>query len=80
MKFDSDKIQFLCKNQKHKHKGDLYKTLCQLRYLDTIIKSNNLNFLKLWEYVRSVMIQNNKMDKKDSQKVEAINTTGSCRE
>lgn len=80
LKFDSDKIQFLCKNQKHKHKGDLYKTLCQLRYLDTIIKSNNLNFLKLWEYVRSVMIQNNKMDKKDSQKVEAINTTGSCRE
>ena len=79
LKFDSDKIQFLCKNQKHKHKGDLYKTLCQLRYLDTIIKSNNLNFLKLWEYVRSVMIQNNKMDKKDSQKVEA-NTTGSCRE
>ena len=77
LKFDSDKIQFLCKNQKHKHKGDLYKTLCQLRYLDTIIKSNNLNFLKLWEYVRSVMIQNNK---KDSQKVEAINTTGSCRE
>ena len=80
LKFDSDKIQFLCKNQKHKHKGDLYKTLCQLRYLDTIIKSNNLNSLKLWEYVRSVMIQNNKMDKKDSQKVEAINTTGSCRE
>ena len=80
LKFDSNKIQFLCKNQKHKHKGDLYKTLCQLRYLDTIIKSNNLNFLKLWEYVRSVMIQNNKMDKKDSQKVEAINTTGSCRE
>ena len=80
LKFDSDKIQFLCKNQKHKHKGDLYKTLCQLRYLDTIIKSNNLNFLKLWEYVRSVMIQNNKMDKKDSQKVEATNTTGSCRE
>ena len=79
LKFDSDKIQFLCKNQKHKHKGDLYKTLCQLRYLDTIIKSNNLNSLKLWEYVRSVMIQNNKMDKKDSQKVEA-NTTGSCRE
>lgn len=80
LKFDSDKIQFLCKNQKHKHKGDLYKTICQLRYLDTIIKSNNLNFLKLWEYVRSVMIQNNKMDKKDSQKVEATNTTGSCRE
>ena len=78
LKFDSDKKQFLCQN--YKHKGILYKTICQLRYLDTIIKSNNLNFLKLWEYVRSVMIQNNKMDKKDSQKVEAINTTGSCRE
>lgn len=74
LEFDSNK------KQNYEHEGILYKTICQLRYLDTIIKSNNLNFLKLWEYVRSVMIQNNKMYKKDSQKVEAINTTGSCRE
>lgn len=74
LEFDSNK------KQNYEHEGILYKTICQLRYLDTIIKSNNLNFLKLWEYVRSVMIQNNKMYKKDSPKVEAINTTGSCRE
>lgn len=74
LEFDSNK------KQNYEHEGILYKTICQLRYLDTIIKSNNLNFLKLWKYVRSVMIQNNKMYKKDSPKVEAINTTGSCRE
>ena len=64
LKFDSDKIQFLCKNQKHKHKGDLYKTLCQLRYLD--LRSGDINSIYGdWKkYVRYVMNSNYKMNNK----------------